>query len=415
MLSIDDIVAGGLCIGCGLCKSIAGAERIRMVMTPEGRERPVAVEPLSREVLATINAVCPGTQIEGADPKAIPDDAETDLIWGPVIPSTLTIAHASDPVVRHRGAAGGVLTALGQYLLRSGEVELVLHVKARPDAPVRSVATVSETPEAVLDAATSRYGPAAVFEDLESVLARGRPFAVIAKPCDIGAMRRMAEVDKRARELLRYGLTLACGGASDLIKSLDVLKRFHVVEKDVSLFRYRGYGNPGPTRVETTGGRSFELSYEDMWGNESGWRIQPRCKICPDAIGEAADVVSSDCWPGGAPEGEDDGFNAVFARTRAGVSLFERAVTSGALTVVRSIGIRDMDLFQPHQVRKKRAVWARLQGMREAGMVVPAVERLRIADLAATNEESENEREKHGAVTRARAGRLGEPPAVAVG
>ena len=411
LLGLDDIVTGGLCIGCGLCKSIAGADKIRMVMTPEGRERPVAVAPLPRETLATINAVCPGTRIEGARPETLPEGVETDPVWGPALPSTLTIAHASDPEVRHRGAAGGVLTALGQHLLRSGEVELVLHVKASPDAPLRSLATVSETPEAVLDAAASRYGPAAVFEDLEGVLARGRPLAVIAKPCDIGALRRLAEVDARAKALVRYGLTLACGGESDLIKSLDVLNRLGLDEKDLSLFRYRGHGNPGPTRVETKDGRSFELSYNEMWGGESGWRIQPRCKICPDAIGEAADLVSADCWPGGAPVGEDEGFNAVLARTKAGARLFENAVAAGALSVVRAIGFRDLDDFQPHQVRKKRAVWARLEGMRAAGMATPRVERLRIAELAAENDEAANAREMQGARQRAAAGRLGEPPA----
>ena len=413
VLELDEIVTGGLCIGCGLCKSLAGAERVRMVMTPEGRERPVAVVPLPRDMLAAINAVCPGTRIEGAEPDTLPEDSETDPVWGPIVPSTLTIAHASEPAVRRRGAAGGVLTALGRYLLRSGEVDLVLHVKARPDAPMRSMATVSETPEEVLDAAASRYGPAAVFEDLDAVLARGRPLAVIAKPCDIGAVRRLAEIDARAKALVRYCLTLVCGGASDLGKSRDVLDRFGVDEADLRLFRYRGCGNPGPTRVETTDGRSFELSYEEMWGDEAGWRIQPRCKICPDAIGEAADVISADCWPGGAPVAGDEGFNAVYARTRAGVRLFERAVADGALTVVRTIGFRDLDLFQPHQVRKKRAVWARLDGMRAAGMAVPAVERLRIAELAAENDDDVNEGERHGAEQRARAGRLGEPPAVA--
>ena len=412
LLEIEDIVTGGLCIGCGLCRSLAGADHIRMVTTPEGRERPVALAPLSNETLATINAVCPGTRIEGARPETLPEGVVTDPIWGPAVPATLTIAHASDPEVRHRAAAGGVLTALGQYLLHSGEVALVLHVKAAPDAPLRSLATVSETPEAVLEAAASRYGPAAVLEDLNGVLTRGRPFAVIAKPCDIGAVRRLAERDGRAKALLRYCLTLACGGASDLGKSRDVLDSLKVKEADLRLFRYRGHGNPGPTRVETKDGRSFELSYQQMWGDEAGWGIQPRCKICPDAIGEAADLVSADCWPGGAPEGEDAGFNAVLARTRAGVELFENAVAAGALKVVRSIGFRDMDSFQPHQVRKKRAVWARLQGMRAAGMAVPEVARLRIAELAAENDDTENEREQRGAQDRARAGRLGEPPAV---
>ncbi len=303
LLGIDEIVTGGLCIGCGLCKSIAGADRIRMVTTPEGRERPVVVRPIPGEALATINAVCPGTRIGGALPETLPDDVETDPIWGPAVPSTLLIAYASDPAVRHRGAAGGVLTALGQYLLRSGEVELVLHVKASPDAPLRSLATVSETPEAVLEAAASRYGPAAVLEDLGGVLASGRRLAVIAKPCDIGAVRRLAELDERAKALVRICLTLACGGASDLGKSLDVLDRLGVQETDLRLFRYRGHGNPGPTRVETKDGRGFDLTYQEMWGDEVGWRIQPRCKICPDAIGEAADLVSADCWPGGGGRG----------------------------------------------------------------------------------------------------------------
>ena len=412
LLNIDEIVRAGLCIGCGLCKSIAGAKHIRMVTTAEGRERPVAVAPLSREVLKTINSVCPGTRIEGARPDSLPTDAETDPVWGPAIPATMAIAHASDPAVRFRGAAGGVLTALGQYLLRSGEVELVLHVKASPDAPLRSVATVSETPDAVLDAAASRYGPAAVLENFHEVLASGRRLAVIAKPCDIGAVRRLAEIDRRAGELVKYCLTLACGGASDLGKSLDVLVSLGVAEKDLTLFRYRGHGNPGPTRVETSDGRSFDLTYQEMWGDEAGWRIQPRCKICPDAIGEAADLVSADCWPGGAPEGEDDGYNAVLSRTGAGKTLFERAVADGVLTVVRPIDFCDMDNFQPHQVRKKRAVWARLEGMRAAGMATPRVERLRIEEIAMTNGEGVNEREKQGAQQRAAAGRLGEPPAV---
>lgn len=410
MLEIEEIVGAGLCIGCGLCKSIAGEARIRMVTTPEGRERPLVASPLPRQVLETINAVCPGTSIEGARPETFATDTETDLIWGPAVPSSLVIAHAGDPDVRFRAAAGGVLTALGQYLLRSGAVELVLHVKASPDAPLRSVATVSETPQEVLEAAASRYGPAAVLEDFHEVLARGRPMAVIAKPCDIGAVRRLAEIDEHAAALVKYCLTLACGGASDLGKSLDVLDSLGVAEKDVRLFRYRGHGNPGPTRIETRDGRSFELSYEDMWGGEAGWRIQPRCKVCPDAVGEAADLVSADCWPGGAPEGEDDGFNAVLARTEAGRGLFERAVADGAVKVVRAIGFRDLDDFQPHQVRKKQAVWARLEGMRAAGMATPRIERLRLEELAATSDEGTIEREKQGAIERAAAGRLGEPP-----
>ena len=102
---------------------------------------------------------------------------------------------------------------------------------------------------------------------------------------------------------------MVCGGASDLGKSWDLVKQFGVTEDEVSVMRYRGYGNPGLTRVETKDGRAFETTYLDLWADESEWRIQSRCKICPDAIGEAADIAAADIWPGGAPVGEDAGFN----------------------------------------------------------------------------------------------------------
>ena len=62
-LTLDEIVENGLCIGCGLCRSIAAPDRVDLVMTPEGRERPVARQPLSDDVMSRINAVCPGTRI----------------------------------------------------------------------------------------------------------------------------------------------------------------------------------------------------------------------------------------------------------------------------------------------------------------------------------------------------------------
>jgi hypothetical protein len=62
------------------------------VTTPEGRERPVAVTPLGRETLATINLVCPGTRVVGAPPESLPDGVETDPIWGPAMPTMRAIA-----------------------------------------------------------------------------------------------------------------------------------------------------------------------------------------------------------------------------------------------------------------------------------------------------------------------------------
>jgi coenzyme F420 hydrogenase subunit beta len=406
-LGLEDIVEGGLCIGCGLCRSVAGEDKIQIVLTPEGRERPVARRALSHATLEFINAICPGTRVEGGSESP----RLQDVVWGSA--EQLAVGYAGDPEVRYRASSGGVLTALGQFILASGRAKFVLHVAASAREPLRTERRLSFEAAAVLDGAGSRYGPAAPLVDFTALLDRGEPFALIAKPCDIAAVRNLARSDSRVDRYLRYALTFVCGGVSDLTKSEEVASELGIRPDELSLFRYRGHGNPGPTRLQTRDGRSFELTYPQMWEDEATWRIQARCKICPDAIGESADLAASDIWPGGGPVGEDDGFNGIIVRTARGLELYRAALASGALVVEpREIDFRDFDDFQPHQVRKKRAVWARLAGMRAAGRPVPETQGLRLEECARLNTLRENLDEARGARRRARQGRLGEPPAV---
>ncbi len=83
------------------------------------------------------------------------------------------------------------------------------------------------------------------------------------------------------------------------------------------------------------------------------------------------------------------------------------------LRVVREVGFRELDDFQPHQVRRKGAVWARLAGMRAAGLPTPRVTGLRIEALARRQGLAALLAEARGARMRARSARLGEPPAQA--
>ena len=411
LLSLEEIVEGGLCIGCGLCQAMTGAGKIHMVLTAEGRERPVAQDGLDAAALERINSICPGTRVEGGRSETRSAQAAHDVVWG--YAEQLAIGYAADPEVRYRGSTGGVLTALGQFLLASGRVSFVLHVAASATEPLRTERRLSLDAASVLEGAGSRYGPAAPLIDFNALLDRGEPFALIAKPCDIAAVRNLARIDARVNRYLRYALTFVCGGASELTKSEEVLQELKVDRDALSLFRYRGHGCPGPTRVETRDGGIFELSYQDMWAEESTWRIQPRCKICPDAIGESADLAASDVWPGGGPSGEDAGFNGIIVRSVRGLELYRAALAAGAIVAEPGeVTFRDFDEFQPHQVHKKRVVWARLAGMRAAGRGVPETHELRLADCARLNSLKENLEEARGARRRAKQGRLGEPPAV---
>jgi coenzyme F420 hydrogenase subunit beta len=402
---LQEIVESGLCIGCGLCQGLGGG-KIELQLTPGGAERPVASMSLEASLLDKINAVCPGTAIAGLPESQLDAQSQIDAVWGPY--QRIMQGYAGDPQIRFRGSTGGVMTALAIHLLESQAVDFILHVRASPKQPMRTIQQISRTRDDVLAGTGSRYGPAAALVDIQDLLERGERFALFAKPCDVGALRLLARQDPRVDQLCRFMISMVCGGASALGKSVHVLETFGLTEDELTLFRYRGFGNPGPTRMETKDGRSFEMTYNDMWAEESTWQIQSRCKICPDAIGESSDLAISDVWPGGGPTGEDAGFNGIIARSPRGAVLLQEALDAGVLVFDHEMSARDLDGVQPHQVRKKRAVWSRLAGMRAAGSPTPAVTGLRIAELAAENTLAENLTEARGTRDRVRLGKFKE-------
>ena len=102
--------------------------------------------------------------------------------------------------------------------------------------------------------------------------------------------------------------------------------------------------------------------------------------------------------------------NALIARTKTGGELLRAAEAAGYLRVEREIGPADMSSYQPHQVTKKYAVWARYVGLRAAAQLAPETERLRIRDLARKNRLSFNLVQARETRRRAREGKTREPP-----
>lgn len=407
LLSLEEIVQAGLCIGCGLCESLAGPAHVSIVMTPEGRERPAVKAPLDDAALGLINAVCPGLRVEGHDPVKSADGTRWDTIWGPAL--RIAKGHAADTAIRFQASAGGGLSALAIYLLESRRVDFILHVAASAEMPMRTKRHLSFDRAQVMEAAGSRYGPAAPLVDFAQLLERGRPFAFIGKPCDVAAVRNLARHDRRVDRLVPYLLAFVCGGASEFAKTRDLVQGFGLEEEEVSMLRYRGMGNPGLTRVEAKDGRAFAVTYNELWQDEGKWMLQFRCKICADAIGEIADIAVSDVWPGGGPSGEDAGFNGFIARTPKGRALLDDAERAGAVVLLEELGFRDLDVVQPHQVHKKQALAARLAAMRDTGAATPSFTGLRLDAAAATTDAATRQANYAGMCDRLKRGDNHEP------
>ena len=405
------IVEQGLCIGCGLCQSIAGSDRVRVTKTSNGYLTPLVEGELDHETVNRIYASCPGTRIEGLPERLVEPDTRMDNVWGPW--RRIVRAWAADPEVRFEGSTGGVLTALAAYLLASKRVDFILQVKTSQSEPSFGDACLSFTQADVFDAAGSRYGPAAPLINIDEVLERNQPFAFVAKPCDVAALRNYARQDERVDRLVRYWMVMVCGGYGTPQGTVAFYRRSGIEPDAVTGLRYRGRGCPGPTRVETAQGAQ-EFHYIDYWGeDETTWTLPFRCKVCPDGIGEAADIAASDTWIGGSPNRidsvDDPGTNALIARTRAGEELIAAAAADGALSLDYDIVPDILSVYQPHQVNKKYAAWARHQGLADAGRIKPHTERLRIEELARDLPQESNEFQREGTRQRIAVGKADEP------
>ena len=140
----------------------------------------------------------------------------TSTVWGDAF--SLCEGYASDPIVRHRAATGGVLTVVTQHLVESGAVEMVCQCSPNFQGdPLLDGPQLSPDGATVLQHAGSRYGPSAPLAKVMQLLDAGTVFALVGKPCDIGAMRRLALIDPRVDAQVPYMLSIFCEGPTDLV------------------------------------------------------------------------------------------------------------------------------------------------------------------------------------------------------
>tara|TARA_Y100000992_G_C21249411_1_gene485044 strand:+ start:72 stop:1292 length:1221 start_codon:yes stop_codon:yes gene_type:complete len=397
--SLSDITNHGLCIGCGMCQSLVGKDKISISMSDKGRLEPEVIKPLTNLDFEKIKKTCPGVIVQGLPETEQSKNSKHDLIWGYY--NSLFYTWSTDKDIRFQSSTGGLLNGLSLYLLETKKINFILHTAGDPDHPMRSLPKFSYNKKDLLNCESrSRYGPASPLSKFNEALNTNENFAFIGKPCDISAIRQLSKIDERVNKQCKYLLTLVCGGSTEFTKSQDFIDSFNVKENELDIFRYRGYGNPGPMYIKTKNGREYNKEYNSFWGDESNWRVHFRCKICPDAIGECSDLAALDTWRGGSPKGEDEGFNAVIARTQKGINLLNGAIKAGFIQRGDDLSIDDINDFQPHQVNKKKAVYARHLGLKKNNLPTLQTEKLRIKEIYDNNDKEFNYIEEEGISSR---------------
>jgi coenzyme F420 hydrogenase subunit beta len=371
---LKTIVSSGLCVGCGLCESVAGREQVKMSITSASRIRPQELESIDDDCMEKIRAVCPGIALTGPNEDQVKDKGVLHHLWGPI--RTMHQGWSTNNEIRHRAAAGGALTGLACYLLETDLVDAIVHVRASEENPMETDALVSTTPEEVISGSQSRYGPAAPLVHIMKLLDRGTRMVVLAKPCDVAAIRNLARIDSRVDAQIPYLLTFFCGGVPTIETAKTIARYKGVPPEEVAVFRWRGNGWPGLTHIETHAGNEHDLTYPKVWlSSDVPWKydVQFRCKICPDAIGELADISCPDSWimvDGEPIHDEAPGQNLFIARTKRGQELVAAAAAAGAIQI-EPFGIDELNAQHADHISRKVENPGRVQALTLEGELAP--------------------------------------------
>ncbi|WP_237205936.1 Coenzyme F420 hydrogenase/dehydrogenase, beta subunit C-terminal domain [Rothia nasimurium] len=355
--SIQKVVDAQMCTGCGLCAAMSNTV---VMQEHHGFQRPQIVEPVTaesdKELASCFKTACPGLSVSAVRNEG----AQRHEILGPVV--GIWEAYAADENVRNQASSGGVLTALNLFLIESGRSSQIVSAGADPQNPRKTIPVKIMTREQALASAGSRYAPTSTLSHKDAFLPGA---AVTGKPCEISARRAYDKVTGRESPFL---MSFFCAGTPSQEATDDLIEKLGI-SRDEPLARlwYRGNGWPGEFTAKSVKGRVVSTSYSDSWGAALGPTVQWRCRVCPDGVGESADITAGDFWEAdekGYPEFSDKpGRSVLIARTQRGYELVQEAYKAGVIKIAPT----DPDVvaaMQPYQTARRKFLLARLVGSR---------------------------------------------------
>lgn len=385
---IEKVVSGHMCTGCGACAYVNStqlqmidtathARRPQQQQTPaEGSKQfdlPILNSCDSKHHAAEAAAVCPGINWPAAPEKPTSGHPELHAEWGPVL--EVWEGFAVDPEIRFRGSSGGVVTALALYCLEQGNMEGVLHVRARADAPLLNETVLSQNRASLIQGAGSRYSPASPCEELGLIENASKPCVFIGKPCDVAATVKARAIRPQLDANLGLTIAIFCAGTPSIEGTIELAKGLGATDPaHIENIRYRGQGWPGEItatwRDEKTGTSiTNSISYEKGWGQILQKHRSWRCHVCADHTGEVADVSVGDPWYRPIGQG-DPGRSLVLVRTERGRKLVREAVERGYLQLERREAWV-VEASQPHLLRARGSTWGRAVVSRLLGVAAP--------------------------------------------
>ena len=362
-----EVVAGGICTGCGACVALDFAGASRMADTPWG---PQPVFPPDGAGLPEVAwTVCPG---KGVDYAALyrshygrlPDN------WLLGCYQRVRTGHSADETIRRAGASGGVITHTLIHLLESRLIDAAVVVRQGVPTPLQARAVIARTRAEILAAAQSVYIPVSTLD----VLARFIPgwrYALVCLPDQAAALRWLQQANHPAARQVRYVLGPYTGTAL-YPAAIDCFLRSQRVRRDdpVTALQWRAGDWPGYLEIHTASGRVLR-SRKIYYNYLIPFFITQSSLQGMDFTNEFCDLSVGDAW---SPrfEAQGGGHSVITTRTPALEEIVQDMERAGLLRTEPADPAASLAMHGHMLDFKKRGSYIRNRLRRRLGRAAPA-------------------------------------------
>lgn len=328
-----EVQQADLCTGCGMCVGLCPYIK-------EMDEKVAMIERCGRSE-GRCYRFCPrtATDLDALDEMAF-GARRADQILGSF--KSLTMVKSEDTAVHSAGQYGGVVSAFLIHALEQGLIDAALLTKYSERKGVLPRPAVARNREEVLACAGSKYTAAPTLSELNNLLATGEKIAVVGRPCQVTAVRKMQLYDDRPEiKNIQILIGLFClwaleyrGYAAYLKEQVDIKKieKIDIPKNDDFIV----YTNGGPARIPIDKIKGF---------------VRSSCDVCFDVTAELADISV------GSTEWKDD-WNTMLVRSEAGAKLVESALKAKIMALEQFPAEREEILREAVGNKKKRVVKA---------------------------------------------------------
>jgi coenzyme F420 hydrogenase subunit beta len=246
--------------------------------------------------------------------------------------------HATDAAVRDASASGGLTTAICAYALDKGIVDGVILAGFSHEQPWRCVPYIATSSEDFKKLKTNSALVIVPVNELliEAVVRRKlKKIGIVGLPCHIHGIRKMQMNDTphNVSAAINFTISNFCASAYYLEGTRHLVMEFAPIKglDDVAELNYRGGPYPGALTARSKDGKTYIVAgkHDYTWhflGPASYKR--DRCLMCPDFVGEHADLCVGDSF---TQKAEDPRWTVALVKTGKGEQLIQNAVREGYL------------------------------------------------------------------------------------